>query len=389
MTIKKCISIILLSAFIFFDCSDEPTSIGSGLLGEKINLITINSDSLPINQASSYFHLQNVRLGASASLLLGKTENSDTASILIKFDAGLVDSVKGAILNDSITVTSAVMELQQTYSFGEATAPFDFTVHKVLSNWSVDFNEDSLLGLQYDPEDSKLNEHGISDSLTSITLNIQLLQEWLNIIADTSLNGNYGVYIKPTDNTQKVLGYQAITQTFTNIPVIKVVIEKTGDYTDTITFSSTLDLTVMRGSIPPVSSGNIPIRASFVINGKLFFDLSPLPENIVVNKAELILTVDTLETKVGSSYTNQLQAYFLFDSLNTDSVSSSSVTLLRSGNTFSGNITNYIRAWLENNNHGLILTAGNPISGVELFVIKGSDAVLNKPLLKITYTELK
>jgi len=386
--VKKSIFLILLFSFVSFNCSDEPTSIGSILLGDdKINLITINSDSLQLNQTSSYFHPDDVRLSASERILLGITENIN-ASILIKFETGLADSIKEAILNDSITVTNAIMELQQTYSFGEASATFDFTVHKVTSNWSVDFNEDSLAGLQYESMDSK-EAKDVNDSVTSITLNNQLLQDWLNIIADTSLSGNYGVYIKPTDNTQKVLGYQAITQTLADVPIIKVIIEKTGAYIDTITFRSTADLTVMQGSVPTVSSGNIPIRAGYIVNGKLFFNLSPLPEKIVVNKAELVLTVDTLETKVGSSYANSLQIYFLFDSTNTDSISSSSVTFSRAGNIFSGNITTYVRAWLENNNHGLILTPSNPTTGVELFVIKGSDAVLNKPLLKITFTELK
>jgi len=388
VTVKKSIFLILLFSFVSFNCSDEPTSIGSILLGDdKINLITINSDSLQLNQTSSYFHPDDVRLSASERILLGITENIN-ASILIKFETGLADSIKEAILNDSITVTNAIMELQQTYSFGEASATFDFTVHKVTSNWSVDFNEDSLAGLQYESMDSK-EAKDVNDSVTSITLNNQLLQDWLNIIADTSLSGNYGVYIKPTDNTQKVLGYQAITQTLADVPIIKVIIEKTGAYIDTITFRSTADLTIMQGSVPTVSSGNIPIRAGYIVNGKLFFNLSPLPEKIVVNKAELVLTVDTLETKVGSSYANSLQIYFLFDSTNTDSISSSSVTFSRAGNIFSGNITTYVRAWLENNNHGLILTPSNPTTGVELFVIKGSDAVLNKPLLKITFTELK
>jgi len=386
--VKKSIFLILLFSFVSFNCSDEPTSIGSILLGDdKINLITINSDSLQLNQTSSYFHPDDVRLSASERILLGITENIN-AAILIKFETGLADSIKEAILNDSITVTNAIMELQQTYSFGEASATFDFTVHKVTSNWSVDFNEDSLAGLQYESMDSK-EAKDVNDSVTSITLNNQLLQDWLNIIADTSLSGNYGVYIKPTDNTQKVLGYQAITQTLADVPIIKVIIEKTGAYIDTITFRSTADLTVMQGSVPTVSSGNIPIRAGYIVNGKLFFNLSPLPEKIVVNKAELVLTVDTLETKVGSSYANSLQIYFLFDSTNTDSISSSSVTFSRAGNIFSGNITTYVRAWLDNNNHGLILTPSNPTTGVELFVIKGSDAVLNKPLLKITFTELK
>ncbi|MDO8549124.1 MAG: hypothetical protein Q7S39_03090 [Ignavibacteria bacterium] len=386
MTIKKSIFLILLSAFVFFNCSDEPTSIGIDLLGDDlINLITINSNDDSLTQTSSYFHREDVKLSSSERLLLGISDSIE-ASILIKFETALADSIKEDILE--ITVTSAVMEFQQFYRFGEEMAPFDFTVHKVTSNWSVGFTEDSITGLLYEAE-NLLESKDINDSVTSVTLINQLLMDWLRITVDTALSGNNGIYIKPADGTQKVLGYQALTSSFIDLPIVKAVIEKPGAYTDTITFISTSDLTVMQGSIPSVSSGNIPIRAGYVIDGRLFFNLSPIPEEAVINKAELILTIDTLETKVGSSYTNSLQAYFLFDSTNTDSISSSSITLSRTGNTFTGNITPYVNIWLENNNHGLLLSPTSTFTGVELFVIKGSDAITDKPLLKITYTELK
>jgi hypothetical protein len=100
--------------------------------------------------------------------------------------------------------------------------------------------------------------------------------------------------------------------------------------------------------------------------------------------------LDTLETKAGSPYIPSLQAYFLFDSTNTDSVSSSSIRLSRFSNIFTGQITSYVRAWLDNiNNQGILLTSTDPLNGVERFVIKGSNAPASvKPLLRITYTKL-
>jgi hypothetical protein len=146
----------------------------------------------------------------------------------------------------------------------------------------------------------------------------------------------------------------------------------------------------MKGTIPSLSPENIIVRSGFVINATLAFDFSNIPENIIVNKAELILTLDTLETKAGSPYIPSLQAYFLFDSTNTDSVSSSSIRLSRFSNIFTGQITSYVRAWLDNiNNQGMLLTATDPLNGVERFVIKGSNAPASvKPLLRITYTKL-
>jgi hypothetical protein len=388
VTIKKsAIFILLLSAFLFFRCSDEPTSIGKDLPGlNTINLITLNSSEDSLVQSSSYFHPKDVRLSSASSIMLGKSDNV-TSSILIRFNITLPDSIIEDINNTSITVTNALMNLTQIYRFGEETAPFDFTVHKVTSNWSIDFTEDSVV--QYDITDSKISAD-VNDSITTVNVNNQLLQDWLKISADTSLSGNYGIYIRPADNSQKILGYQAITQAFTNVPYIRVVIEKQGAYTDTLTFTSSADLSVVEGEIPSISNENILVRSGFVINSKLSFNLSPVPENTVVNKAELVLFLDTLETKVGTSYNQSLQAYFLFDSTNTDSISSSSISLSKSGNTFRGEITPFVRAWLNNNNNnGLLITTASPLNGVELFVIKGSAASLsNKPLLIITYTKL-
>ena len=387
MTIKKSAFLIILSALVFFECSDEPTSIGDIPPRNTIGLITINSNDDSLSQSSSYHHTKDVKLSTASRLLIGRINDEINASILIKFETSLPDSIKDDILNDSITVTSAVMEFKQVYSFGEENAEFDFTVHKALENWSIDITEDSMV--QVDPADSKLSRE-VNDSITTITLNNQLLQEWLDITADTSLSGNYGVHIIPTGLTQKVLGYRAITSTFTNVPFIRVEIVKPGAYTDTISFFSTADLTVMKGTIPSVSSENIIVRSGFVINATLAFDFSNIPENIIVNKAELILTLDTLETKAGSPYIPSLQAYFLFDSTNTDSVSSSSIRLSRFSNIFTGQITSYVRAWLDNiNNQGILLTSTDPLNGVERFVIKGSNAPASvKPLLRITYTKL-
>ncbi|RPI72430.1 MAG: hypothetical protein EHM47_08315 [Ignavibacteriales bacterium] len=388
MIIKKNIYFILFISIVYFNCSDEPTSISGGIPPKNsIGLVTINSKDDSLSQRSSYNHPSDVKLSPAGRLLIGRINNEIDASILIKFQISLADSVKEDILNDSITVTSAVMEFRQVYSFGDENQDLDFTVHKALQNWSIDITEDSTV--QIDPSDSKI-DFEINDSITTVTLNNLLLQEWLDITADTSLDGNYGVHIQPAGSvTNKVLGYRAITSSFEDVPFIRVVIEKTGGvYKDTIIFSTTADLTLMKGSIPPTVNENILIRSGYFINAVLAFDLSTVPDGIVVNKAELVLTADTVETKIGSGGINSLQTYFLFDSTNTDSISSSSIRLSKFGDTYSGDVTNYVRAWLNGNNQGMLVTPTDPYNGVEIFVIKGSDALPSeKPLLRITYTK--
>jgi hypothetical protein len=377
---------------LFLKCSDDPASI-TGDIPPKISIVleTADSNSDSLSQTSSYFHPKDVRHSPAGRLLVGKINDEINASILIKFQAALPDSIEEDILNDSITVTSAEMVLRRVYNFGDDAAEFDFTVHKVLNNWSIDITEDSTI--QTDPADLKTGAI-THDDTTTFPLNNDLLKEWLDIIADTSLtNNNYGLHIVPTAGTNKVIGYAAITATLEDVPYIRVGIEKLGGaYRDTIIFASTADLTYMKGNLPQTAGDNIIVRSGYVINSQLRFDLSNLPEDITVNKAELILTADTLQTKIGSNTFNSLQAYFLFDSTNTDSVSASSVRLSRQGTKYIGDIVNqsinFVSQWLHGNNHGLLITSTDPLNGVEIFVLKGSNASeAEKPLLKLTYTK--
>ena len=213
----------------------------------------------------------------------------------------------------------------------------------------------------------------------------------MQIVADTSLPSQNGVYLTPTSGTEKILGYQALTSSLTDYPVISVVIEKSGVYVDTVEFYSNSDLSIVKGEVPTVSGGNIPLRSGYVVVSKLFFNLQEFPKDAVVNNAELVLNIDTLETFVGTDYSDAVDAYFLYDSTNTDSISSTVASLSRSGNQYSGNITAFVREWIRNNNNGLLLTTGSPLAGAELIAIKGSNSanLSDRPLLKITYTVKK
>lgn len=381
--------IILFAALFIISCSDAPTSIGINILGnDLVDLKNINSADDSIAQGSSYFH-DVVSLGSSNRLLLGKSKDIE-ASILISYNISLDDSILSDILEDSITVVSAVMEFYKTYSFGDTLAPFDFTVHKVNSEWASDFSEDSLSGFLYDGEDISIQKE-ITDTTTYVTIKNELIRDWLAVVADTSLPSQNGVYLIPTPGTEKILGYQALTSSLTDYPVISVVIEKSGVYVDTVEFYSSSDLSIVVGEVPTVSGGNIPLRSGYIVVSKLFFNLQEFPKDAVVNNAELVLNIDTLETFVGTDYSDAVDAYFLYDSTNTDSISSTVASLSRSGNQYSGNITAFVREWIRNNNNGLLLTTGSPLAGAELIAIKGSNSanLSDRPLLKITYTVKK
>jgi hypothetical protein len=381
----------LLPFFIFLiiiniNCSDAPTPVKDPVLINPVNLVKLNSVTDSIRQTSSYYHRVIGHSGGSR-ILLGKKDNVE-ASFLIKFNIELTDTTKTDFLAGLINVTGSFIDFVKVYSAGDSLAPFDFTAHKINSSWFLEFTSDSLPFLSYDQNDIILNKT-ITDTINTIFIDNQLVADWLRAEADTAIPTDNGLYFKPTPNSQKITGFQAVNNSLINVPILNIIIEKPGVYIDTLLNISTRDLSVVTGIIPPVLPENIVIQAGYVINSKLYFDLSKIPPHATIHNAQLTLTLDTLETFPGDS-SNFPIAAFIVDSTS-DSVSTPTAAFSRNGSQFVADITAVALRWLIDRNYGLILRTADQVDGVELFSIKGSQAndVTLRPLLTITYSTLK
>ena len=176
------------------------------------------------------------------------------------------------------------------------------------------------------------------------------------------------------------------------VPRLEIVIQKAGVYTDTLSFFPSIDLSVISGPLPDVGTENIAIQSGLNSEARLYFDISSLPKEIIVNYAQLTVTLDTIKTLTGSSFTNSLRVNYLTDSISVAIDSSFSLFLERDGNTFKGSVTSFIqRNLIENKNQGLLISASDKVNGVEIFAIKGSNAASfdERPKLQIIYTSKK
>jgi hypothetical protein len=377
----------MLVSFIHFSCSDSPSSLGSDLLSQDlINILELDSAKDSLFQSSSV-HKKVIELSSANRLLLGKKDNVE-AAILIKFLIGFADSIKQQLKNNELSVLSAKVEFTKNYTYGNPTAPIDFSVHKINNNWSTGFTSDSLPLLSYDANDISFSK-SFSDSINSFNFDTQTALNWLKATADSSIPIDNGLYIKPSLNSEKIIGFQALTISDLQIPYLKIVVQKTGVYSDTLSFFPSVHLSVVSGPLPDVGTENIGIQAGLNSEARLFFDLSSLPKDIVVNYAQLTLTIDTIKTITGSSFSNSLRVNYITDSTSLTIDSTFSLFLNRDGNTFTGSVTSFIqRTVVENNNQGLLLSASDKLNGVELFAVKGSNAsaFVERPRLQIIYT---
>jgi len=381
-----------LSTLLLISCNDSPTDLGSGFLNQdNVQVLKLDSSIDSLSQSSYYFK-KVFSLGTSDQVLLGKAENV-TSHILLKFVFALPDSFKNDIKDNKINVLDSWVELIKDYSFGDSNSAFDYDVYKINEYWnSSTFTADSFAFLSYDNSDLSANHNIKNDSLFSFNLDVSLAKTWLQNNADTTLASNEGIVISPKPSINKIIGFTAYNITATNDPRLKIVVQKPGVYVDTLTGFVSSDISVVTGNLPSVGNENIAVQSSLSSQAKLFFDLSVIPANSVINSATLTLTVDTLETKTGSGFTNALRVYPLKDSTTKEVNTNYPSTLSRSGNTFIGSITNIIRAF--NNgivNQGLLIKTATDLIGVEIFAFKGSNAAdINKrPKLEIVYTRKK
>jgi hypothetical protein len=383
--------VILVIAFYLISCSDEPTSIGIELLNGDLVIVSIfDTMDDSISQSSSYFK-EVIPLGFSSKILIGRKDDIE-ASTLMNFVFFIDDSLEQDFLDDNITINHAFIELKPVYTYTDESADFDFTVHEITSSWtSTGFTSDSLADLTYDMTDLSSNKN-FTDTLYTFDLENEFILSWIKSYIDTTLDRNNGIYYKPAMNSGKVVGFQALTTISSDAAKLKVVIEKQGSFIDTISGFIFSDASAVNADLPVLPAGDIGVQASVTIQSRLIFDLSAVPREVRINKAELILTVDTLYSVTGSPSSTNLAAYRVTDSSSVAIDEFSVIILAKENNVYTGNITSFIDSWVTNeDNQGLVIRSASLLEGLELFAIKGSDQtqISERPRLRIVFTGKK
>lgn len=388
--------ILLIPALLFlvliYSCSDSPTSIGGNLLGpDYLTLDSINTYQDSIPQTSTYYKTR-IRLSDSPRLLVGKYENIEEASTLMRFRVVLPDTLQEAYLNSNLTIVDAKIELTKQYKIGDVSSPPSFSAYRVNSGWtSYGFNADSLPGLDYDPAaiSSNIAE---TDSLITFNIDEPTINDWFHTASDTAVHDNKGIYLKPDDGANGIFGFGAYNITYLGIPKLSVIIITSG-VTDTLIYYSIEDVSAIKGDKPTVPAGVIAVQTGLAVNSRVRFDLSSIPKGSVINKAQLTVFIDSSATHHGDSYTNSLTAYFAKDTSDNSYDTTSAVVLSRMDNYFTGDLVRFIQSISSgyHDNNGIVLAAGGQNLGVDIFGLKGSDAAdpALRPRLVITYTGRK
>lgn len=394
---KKFVLLLLPLIAILIACSDSPTSVGENIIPDEDKISFNEFDTYQADTPQqSYSYVENIKLGSSDRIILGKTYYAES-SILLLFRPTLIDTLLNRYKNNELKIYDTWVSMKPNYFLGDKNLPFDFTVHQIKSNWGiVGFDRDSLKTLQYENSDISL-DHKITDTLITFRLPISVVDSWLKASYDNTIQKNYGIIIKATSNTQRMVGFKAVfsSEQISESVVLNYAIERTPTpvYKDTLNVSPYLDNHVVTSNFQKLTN-HFYLQSSYALRAILSFDFSKLPKNIIVNKATLELTSDPKLTNDGIPSSDSIDVQILADSvtkkLTGDSLYNITLSKPSNSNIYSGDLSWMVQKWLKGDaNHGMKLSLTDEYSASSLiafFNSKETDKSL-RPRLKIIYTK--
>ncbi|MBN1299646.1 MAG: DNRLRE domain-containing protein [Melioribacteraceae bacterium] len=382
--------IVILSA-----CEEDPTSVGEDLIDNQDLINVYFYDSRGHDEfINSKSYIDTLSLGISERTLLGRS-GSISSTAALKFYFPLPDSIENAINDGTLTPLSSWIKLIPNYYYGEANGNFGLTAHKITESWgSGKFKIDTLKNLQYEPQ-NYAGQLSINDTIVIINLDEQLSYEWLLSRIDESAHPNYGVILIPTQSTSKIIGFLGITSAtlLGALPEVHLVVEKPGEFIDTLTATPIIDAFGVEGPFPQADETISFVQGGIPVQTSLKFDISSLPQTAIILKADLTLHTDTLLSEYGSLSSDTLMVQLLSD-YNDNNIDEDvfAIAMSKTGTAFNVDIKHFVQYWLDQkDNFGIKVSAADQEKSVTKTAIyneKISNADL-KPRLQITFTDIK
>ena len=381
--------LLIFTAAYLISCENNPNSTGITFISPDDTLSTrvLDSqiDSMTITNKN---YLLYINTSSSENILVGNYQNY-TSKALLKFvsiDPNL----------DSATIVSAILTLKYNdYSFNNKSGLTSMNVYDMNTNF--DYSTvlyDSVSSINY----GTVSKGSYSGALTTdtqnvnITLNNQMVKDWLEYSADTSYPvKNYGMILLPNAASTTISGFYSFNNTTDLIPYITVIYTKNSERdTANLNVSEYVTLSDAPSSIIPPN--RFVLQSGVAYRNVLNFDLSKLPNNVIINNVNLQFTLDSKISIISSSTDKRVVLGMVVDSVNnTDSIfvdafQSDSVTYVLSSTALNAIFQRWNSGVMPN--LGLSMKNYYETQNMDHFVFYSPSAaeVSFRPKLRITYT---
>src|SRR5260221_2362896 len=374
--VRKSASILALY-LLLSGCSDEPGTVGTGLLTPQDSL---HLETRVFSATSATNFLTRIN-GNSGRVLVGTYQDLE-ANAVVEY-SGIPKFNSGATF-DSATITLTV-----DYRFKDTTGEFGISAHNMIRPWgTASFRWDSIPG-SFDNAlaGTYLKSILASDTASTLTFRIDtaLVRTW-------SQTGAGSLLLMPSLTAQIILGFSTVSSSLSDArPLLTINSRDSAGTPDTLKIRSRRSIFVANATIPVLGQRTF-IQAGVDYPALFRFDSLGLPPKVSVVEASLEFAIDE-----GSSFLNRysrdsLIAYltrkdvYPFDSLVLGAVCSPERIGIQKY--YKANVRNIVQQWITREpNHGLAIHSYAEFTTLDRFAVYGADAPLNlRPKLTISYT---
>lgn len=381
--------LFLFTAVTLVSCENNPNSTGITFISPDDTLSTrvLDSqlDSMPITNKN---YLNYINTSSSQNFLVGNYQNY-TSKSLLKFVEINQDL-------DSASIVSAILTLKYNdYSFNNKSGLTSMNVYQM----TTDFNYSTVL---YDSVSSSnygtVSKGSYSGTPTAdtqkvnITLNNQMVKDWLEYSADTSYPvKNYGMILLPDASSSTISGFYSFNNTTDLIPYITVIYSK-NSVVDTANINISEYVTLSNAPPSIIPADRFVLQSGVAYRNVLNFDLSKLPYNVIINNVNLQFTLDSKNSIISSATDKRVVLGMVVDSVNnTDSIfvdafQSDSVTYVLSSTALNAIFQRWNSGVVQN--LGLSMKNYFETQNMDHFVFfsPSSAEISFRPRIRITYT---
>lgn len=378
--------LLVISLPLFYGCENNLSDEGlSYISSDTLGTLLLDSQLDTMNITSNNF-IKYINTSSSANMLVGLSSNYESKTLL-RFTSLPTNY-------DTTTVVSAKLNIRYNKTFYQDSLGLtSFNIYRV--NTYYDFST-----LTYDKFYNEIGTNALGNytgtptdtSLISLSLDNQTVGDWLKYAHDTNYaNKNYGVILLPNSNTTTIKAFCSSKYSNSSfIPYVTVVVlEPTGGKQDTLNFYSS-EFTSLN-YVPQINTipGRFIVQNGVSIKDILKFDLSKLPEKVIINQALLELKVDWQN----SFFTTGIDTRLIGNMLTSDTLTSDGInyySIRTDTNTYSLYLTIAFQKW----NYGISTNLGfmfkniYDYSNLDRYVFYGPDYsdISKRPRLKIRYS---
>ena len=392
---SKIVIGVLLSALIFWACSETPTNLGSDVLNDDFGkdiLVqkTFDSDITPIVLTSEVYKGPDTLSSHSREhLLIGNLEKV-SSKVLIKFDTQLVDTVISNIESGAYEIISSKVEIVPQVIIGKQN-PSEFTFEMYQLSEKINEEADHNTVINHKGQDH-IETVSATDTIITATISEELSRDWLTAeVGDSSLN--YGVLLTaPAYQNLMRIDSRILSETVYGIRVTIDIIE--GGDTSQVKFVPTVRRTISNIESENLDPDRVYVQGIKPLRTNFYFDKEQLPQNIAINEAYLELDIDHDKSFLRRTGSDTIQvSLYVNEAKDSLDFGTGTTYLVKSedGEKFKGNISLFLSKLLENDyNYGFRLRSFNEFINGSKIVLKNENApVGERPRILIDYSQKK